>query len=132
MRQLERLTRELCGREARWRAIFEAEPECVKLVSEEGALLEMNPAGLRMIEADSLDQVRNHQVDALVVPEHRAPFRALTRRVFAANPPRSNSRSSASKAAAAASPRMRHHCATSAAGHGDAGDHARCHRSQGA
>jgi two-component system cell cycle sensor histidine kinase/response regulator CckA len=80
--QLERANRELAAREARWRAIFEAEPECVKLVSEEGALLEMNPAGLRMIEADSLDQVRNHLVDALVVPEQRDTFRALTRRVF--------------------------------------------------
>ena len=38
-------------------AIIEAEPECVKLVAADGTLLQMNRAGLNMIEADSLDQV---------------------------------------------------------------------------
>jgi two-component system cell cycle sensor histidine kinase/response regulator CckA len=69
--------------ETRWRAIFDAEPECVKLVARDGALIEMNPAGLRMIEADSLDQVRQHSIDELIVPEHRESFRNLTRRAFA-------------------------------------------------
>src|SRR5690349_4684483 len=39
--------------EARLRTIIESEPECVKLVDREGRLLEMNPAGLAMIEADN-------------------------------------------------------------------------------
>ena len=83
IRQLERMTRELATREARWRAIFDAEPECVKLLAADGALTEMNAAGLRMIEADALEQVRHRQMDALVVPEHRARFRDLMTRVFA-------------------------------------------------
>src|SRR5882672_8485310 len=44
--------------EARLRAIVEAEPECVKLLDAEGRLIEMNPAGLRMIEAESLEALR--------------------------------------------------------------------------
>ena len=56
------------------RTIIELEPECVKLLSPEGKLLEMNPAGLAMIEACSLDEVRGLPVSELVVPEDRAAF----------------------------------------------------------
>ena len=41
--------------EARYRAIVEATPECVKLVAPDGTLLQMNPAGLAMIEADEAE-----------------------------------------------------------------------------
>ena len=68
--------------EARLRAIFEAEPECVKLLAADGSLLSMNPAGLRMIEADSFQQVEHRCVYPLVVEEHRAAFRALTEQVL--------------------------------------------------
>src|SRR5712692_1551303 len=37
------------------RAIIEAEPECVKVVGPDGRLLEINPAGLKTLEADSLE-----------------------------------------------------------------------------
>jgi len=80
--QLERANRELLAREARLRAIFETEPECVKLLAADGSLLEMNPAGLRMIDADSFEEVGSHCVFSMVVPEHREAFRALTERVF--------------------------------------------------
>lgn len=66
----------------RWRLIIEAEPECVKLLAADGSLLQMNPAGLKMIEADSFEQVAGHCVFPLVVPEHRARFRELVGRVF--------------------------------------------------
>lgn len=57
--------------------IIETEPECVKLISLDGKLLMMNRAGLAMIEADSLEQVRGKSVYGLIVPEHREPFKAL-------------------------------------------------------
>ena len=69
-------------REARLRAILDTEPECVKLLAADGTLLEMNPAGLRMIEADSLEQVRNRCIFPLVAAEHRDSFLNLTNRVF--------------------------------------------------
>jgi len=72
--------------EARLRAIVEAEPECVKLLDRDCRLIEMNPAGLRMIEADSLDAVRGRSVLGIVVPEHRAAFVAMARAAAAGQP----------------------------------------------
>ncbi len=64
------------------RTIIELEPECVKLLSPDGKLLEMNPAGLAMIEACSLDEVRGLPVSDLVVPEDRAAFAAAHRQAL--------------------------------------------------
>jgi PAS domain S-box-containing protein len=80
--ELEQANRELAAQEARLRTIVETEPECVKLLGPDGQLLEMNPAGLRMIEADSLEQVRNRSVLHLIDPADRAAFRSLTNRVL--------------------------------------------------
>jgi PAS domain S-box-containing protein len=68
--------------EERLRTIIRLEPECVKLLDREGRLLEMNPAGLTMIEADSLAQVAGHSVEALLAPEWLEPFMTLHRRVL--------------------------------------------------
>jgi PAS domain S-box-containing protein len=63
-------------------AIVEAEPECVKLLAADGTVLQMNRAGLNMIEADSLDQLVGLHVQELVTQEYRDAFIALTKRVF--------------------------------------------------
>ena len=81
-RRVEQRTAELTHANARLRAIFDTEPECVKLLGPDGSLLEMNPAGLRMIEADTFRQVENHCIFPLVAEEHRAAFRELTEKVF--------------------------------------------------
>ncbi len=65
------------------RQIIEIEPECVKILSPEGTLLEMNPAGLAMIEATSLEQVRGCLLGDLIVPEHRADFAEMHERAMA-------------------------------------------------
>jgi len=72
--------RSLRRSQARLRAIVDTEPDCVKLLDRQGNLIEMNPAGLRMIEAESLDAVRGHCVFPLVAPEHRDAYRALVER----------------------------------------------------
>ena len=69
--------------EARLRTIFDTEPECVKLLDAEGRLLDMNPAGLAMVEADTVDVLRGRPIVDVIAPEHRAAFMALHRRVFA-------------------------------------------------
>ena len=79
---LAKWTADLVEREARLRLIIETEPECVKLIDRNGALIEMNPAGLRMIEADSFQQVANCCVYPLVTDEHRIEFQKLTEKVF--------------------------------------------------
>ena len=63
--------------ESRLRAIIDNEPECVKTVSAGGLLLEMNAAGLRMIEAESAAQIRGLPVADLVHPDDRARFADL-------------------------------------------------------
>lgn len=77
-----RVETELGSSERRLRAIIETEPECVKLLSADGSLLEMNAAGLRMVEAESFQEIEKHCVYGLVNEPHRAAFRALTERVF--------------------------------------------------
>ncbi|HEV7478430.1 MAG TPA: PAS domain S-box protein, partial [Burkholderiales bacterium] len=67
--------------ESRLRAIVDNEPECVKLLDAEGRLLDMNPAGLRMIEAAELGPLLGQCVHDLVAPEHRDAFREIVRRV---------------------------------------------------
>ena len=81
--ELRRSEAALRERDARFRAMFETEPECVKLLSRDGFLHEMNRAGLDMIEADTFDQVASQCVFSLVAESDREPFRELTRRVFA-------------------------------------------------
>lgn len=76
-------TERLKQSEEQLRAILESEPECVKTVDRECRLLHMNPAGLRMIEADSMDAVQNADVLEIVEPEYREVFADLNRRVFA-------------------------------------------------
>ena len=73
----------LAASERRLRTIFETEPECVKLLAADGSLLEMNPAGLRLIEADSFQQVASLCVYPLVVAKDRPAFQALNEQVFA-------------------------------------------------
>ncbi|HEX6915456.1 MAG TPA: PAS domain S-box protein, partial [Chitinophagaceae bacterium] len=60
--------------ETRLRTIFETEPECIKLLSLSGELLEMNPAGLDMLEAGSLEEARSVPITALINPAHRSRF----------------------------------------------------------
>ncbi len=72
--------------EAYLRTLIEAEPECIKLVDAQGRLLQMNAAGLAMIEADRFEQVANQDVPTLIAPEHRAAFTRLHNQVLQGHP----------------------------------------------
>jgi len=73
----------IAERENLLRTIFESSPECVKLLTAEGILLQMNQAGLAMLDAERADQVVGHAAVDLVVPKHQAAFRALVAGVAA-------------------------------------------------
>ncbi|MGV3605401.1 MAG: PAS domain S-box protein [Planctomycetaceae bacterium] len=62
-------------------AIFHTTPECIKVVDASGILIEMNRAGLNIIEAHATDQVIGQQVIDLVVPEDKERFRQLHQQV---------------------------------------------------
>jgi diguanylate cyclase (GGDEF)-like protein/PAS domain S-box-containing protein len=73
----------LAESENRLRAIINSEPECIKILDDQGRLLEMNPAGLSMIEADSFEQVAGNSVLNIIVPKHRIAFTKMLKRVIA-------------------------------------------------
>jgi len=75
--QLRHTMEQLDASEKRLKTIIETEPECVKILAPDGVLLDMNRAGLDMIEAESLEQVRGQSVLPMVAPEYRRAFRAM-------------------------------------------------------
>ncbi len=72
--------------EYRLRTIIETSPECIKIVDAQMRILLMNPTGLQMIEADSLEQVAGHSVLDIISSEYHAAYSELHRRVLAGEP----------------------------------------------
>ncbi len=68
--------------ESRFRTIFDSEPECVKLVGPDCTLIDMNPAGLRMIGAEAIDSVRGLSLLGLIDPAYHELFRETVEAVF--------------------------------------------------
>lgn len=63
--------------EARLRAVIDNEPECVKLVATDGTLIDINRAGLEMIEAPALGTVAGHMVSEFIHPQDRQAWLQL-------------------------------------------------------
>lgn len=68
--------------EFRLRTIIESEPECVKLQAEDGTVLEINPAGLRLVDANQPADVIGRKIYSIVAPEYVEIYRENMRRVF--------------------------------------------------
>lgn len=83
--QLKTTESELIQRENHLKAIVNADPECIKLLSREGAILEMNPAGLQMLCAADLAQVVGKKGVDLVLPEYKELFLRSIEEVFKGN-----------------------------------------------
>jgi PAS domain S-box-containing protein len=64
--------------EERFRTIYNMEPECVKVINPDCTIVAMNPAGLAMIEVDSLDMVKGRSVLPIIDEEFRENFKTLT------------------------------------------------------
>ncbi|KAA9040493.1 PAS domain S-box protein [Ginsengibacter hankyongi] len=73
---------ELAESENRLKTILQNEPECVKLLDEKGNLLDMNPAGLAMIEADNLEMVKGKKMTNIINKPYIATFAELIENVF--------------------------------------------------
>ena len=73
---------ELAESETRLRTIFETEPECIKLMDAGCRVIEMNPAGLAIIEAEHTSQVIGQNVLQIVDEEFRPAFVKLNEEVF--------------------------------------------------
>ena len=68
--------------EARLRLVIEHQPECIKVVSPDGRLLEMNSCGFRMLGAASLADVCRQPLLHYIAPEFRVAFADLHQRVI--------------------------------------------------
>ncbi len=73
---------ERAQREVLLNLIFETGPGCIKRVSADGILLQMNPAGLALIEAATEAEAIGLCVFDLVTPEHRRAFEDMHRDVI--------------------------------------------------
>lgn len=73
----------LADREQRLRQIIATEPECVKMQSLDGTILEMNPAGLHLIDAEGPEDIVGTSVYRVVSPEFHDVYERMTKRVFA-------------------------------------------------
>lgn len=86
--RLERTSRQaaenrLAASEYRLRQIIANEPECVKVQAPSGCILEMNPAGLQLLDADSADEVIGSSVYRFICPEYHDAYANTTKRVLA-------------------------------------------------
>ncbi|MFC6824346.1 MEDS domain-containing protein [Halopelagius fulvigenes] len=77
----QRHERELRERTEHLNALIETTPECIKTVAPDGTLLQMNPAGVEMVGADSAADVSGRCVYDLIAPEYRERFREFNERV---------------------------------------------------
>ena len=67
------------------RSIVDAVPECVKIVTADGSLLDINPAGLEMLGAASKDEVVGKRIYDLIDGEHREEYRRFNESVCRGN-----------------------------------------------
>lgn len=77
----ERSIRDIRQREQHLSAIVRTTPECVTIVTADGKLLEMNSAGLAMVEAESEATVTGGCVYDLIAPEYRDAFREFNEKI---------------------------------------------------
>jgi PAS domain S-box-containing protein len=67
--------------DTRWKILFEAEPDAVLVVAGDGALREVNPAGLILFEAERAEEVVGRALSEFLAPPHREAFRSYVERV---------------------------------------------------
>ncbi|MGN2393192.1 PAS domain-containing protein [Pelomicrobium sp. G1] len=81
-RELEQIKLVSQENQNRLRTIIRSAPVCIKLQSEDGTILEMNPAGMAILDARLPEQVIGKSVYEFISPQYHDAYRALTRRVF--------------------------------------------------
>lgn len=76
------IERTLAEEKQRLAMIIESEPECVKVHAADGTILDMNPAGLAIIEAKHREDIIGKSAYGYIAPEWRAKYAEMTERVF--------------------------------------------------
>lgn len=68
--------------ESRLKTILDTDPECIKLMDAECRVIDINKAGLSMIEAANLDEVYGKSLLQVVSPEHKNAAARLVKNAF--------------------------------------------------
>ncbi|MEQ1867340.1 MAG: PAS domain S-box protein, partial [Micropepsaceae bacterium] len=68
--------------ETRLRTIVESQPECVKVLDSQCRLIDMNTAGLRIVGANSIDELRGSSVLDLIDARYHQAYIETVERVF--------------------------------------------------
>ncbi len=76
------LARQLIENENRLRVIVESEPELVMLQGANGKVLEMNPAGLSIVDAEVPEEIIGSFIHSILAPEFRDSYDRLSEAVF--------------------------------------------------
>jgi diguanylate cyclase (GGDEF)-like protein/PAS domain S-box-containing protein len=79
----ELIATQLVESETHLRTIIDSEPECIKIINGAGSLVEINPAGLAMFEADSVAQLSGTKLLNTVIPKYRMAFVDMHKRALA-------------------------------------------------
>ena len=79
---LQRVTEELAQKEERLRTILNTAPGSVMLLDRNGKILDLNPAGLALLEVDEYADVLGRPIEPFVSREDRHLLAALTDKVF--------------------------------------------------
>ena len=62
--------------------VVKSVPECIKIIARDGRLLDMTPAGLGMLQAETLEEAQAKPLTEFIDPKDRAAFCALHKQVF--------------------------------------------------
>ncbi|HRH65096.1 MAG TPA: PAS domain S-box protein, partial [Bacteroidia bacterium] len=73
---------DLAESENRLRTIVQTEPECIKITDKEGFVLEMNPAGVDMLEALGPGDVIGKNILDLISEKYKSQFLLYSQQVF--------------------------------------------------
>ena len=77
-----RIEEELIEQKTQLRTILQTEPECIMLLDEKCCLVDVNPAGLLLIEADSFASVKGKPMNPLVIEKYQEELHQMARDVF--------------------------------------------------
>ncbi|MBL0064922.1 MAG: PAS domain S-box protein [Bacteroidetes bacterium] len=79
---LKKYETDLAESENRLRTIVQSEPECIKTVDANGIILEMNPAGMEILEASNASQVVGKRVLDIINENYRKAYAESSELVF--------------------------------------------------
>ncbi|MEQ1768158.1 MAG: PAS domain S-box protein, partial [Methylotenera sp.] len=81
--QLKLAENKLIRNETYLQSIIDNEPESIKVVDASGCIVQMNPAGLAMLEANSLQQACSKPLIDYIAPEYQVAFKEMLKHVIA-------------------------------------------------